>query len=147
MKRSEVRSFVKSGVDSLNPAVEFRSGLLTFFNSNRTNSYPIVFQEISLVGTDIPVQSSPPLDQWDIVLHCAYQDSVDSIPDQYELLIDKADEIAQKLTAKYNQIVSGYKNVTLEGIARTPFVKKHADCVTGVVLTFTIVSPDKTNNC
>lgn len=147
MKRSEIRAFVKSGVDALVPAVSFNSGLLTFFNSNRTNQYPYVFQETGSISTDINFQTGPPLDQWEIILHIAYLDSMDSIPDQYELLVDKADEIAQKLITKYNQIVSGYKNVTIEGIGREPFVHKHADCLSGVILTFTIVSPDKTNNC
>lgn len=147
MKRSEVRDFIKSGVNALTPAVNFGSGLVTFFNSNRTNEYPFVFNETASVTSDKDFQTAPPLDQWEVILHIAYLDSMDSIPDQYEELIDKADELAQKLIVKYNQIVSGYKDVTITSFSREPFIKKHADCVTGVILTFTLISPDKTNNC
>lgn len=147
MKRSEVRAFIKSGVDALTDSVEFGSGLLTYFNSNRNHSYPAVFMELSDVSSDINIPTSLPLDTWPITLHIADKDSVDSIPDQYEEIIDRMDEIAQKLVFKYNAIVSGYKNVSIANVNRLPFVKLHSDCVTGVILTFDVIAPDKTNNC
>lgn len=147
MKRSEVRAMIKTAVNSISPAVEFRSGLLTFFNSNRTNNYPCVFQEIADVSPDFPNVNLAPTNSWDIILHCADLDKADSIPDQYELIIDSMDELAAKLTTKLNEVVSGYKSVTLSGFTRSPFVKKHADVLSGVIVTFTITEVDKTNYC
>ena len=147
MKRSEVRSFVKSGVDALTNSVEFGSGLLTYFNSDRNHDYPAVFFETSDMSASIDVPKSMPLDTWTIRLHIADKDKVDSIPDQYEEIIDRMDEIAQKLIFKYNAIVSGYKDVAIESVNREPFVRKHSDCVSGVILSFDLIVPDKTNNC
>jgi hypothetical protein len=36
---------------------------------------------------------------------------------------------------------------TMESMQSEPFVKRYADCLTGVILTFTIVEQDKTNVC
>lgn len=146
-KRSEVRAMIKAAVDSLSPAIGFNSGLLTFFNSDRKNNYPYVFMEAASVTPDFTNPNLSPVNSWDIILHCADLDRIDSIPDQYELIVDDMDETAAKLITKINQVVSGYKNVTISGISREPFVKKHADCLSGVILTFTIMTDDKSNNC
>lgn len=147
MKRSEVRAIIKSAVNSVSPAVRFNSGLLTFFNSNRSNKYPYVFMEAASVSPDLTSVNLAPVNQWNIILHCADMDAADSIPDQYELIVDSMDELAAKLITKINQVVSGYKNLTIEGIEREPFIHKHADVLSGVILSFTIVEVDKTNYC
>lgn len=147
MKRSEVRAFIKSAVNSVSPAVRFNSGLLTFFNSNRENKYPYVFMESANVSPDFPNTNLAPTNSWNIILHCADLDRADSIPDQYELIVDDMDELAAELIAKINQVTSGYKDIKIESVDRTPFVKKHADILSGVILTFTIIEVDKTNYC
>lgn len=147
MTRAEVRALIKDTADSFAPAVRFSSGLLTFFNSKRENVYPYIFQQIAPVAPTFPNPNISPVNEWEIVLYFADLDKVDSVPDQYEPIIDRMDDYAAKFITKVNQIVSGYKNVTIEGSSREPFVKKHADCVTGVTLTFTLVETDKTNYC
>lgn len=154
MKRSEVRAFLKSGVDALDNQVDFKSGLISYFNSDRKNSYPCVyFQSVSTPegegsdSADLQIYTELPLDNWSIKLWILDLDKQDSIADQYELIIDAMDELAQKLIKKYNAEVSGYKNVTINGITRTPVVKRFADCLSGVLLEFTLVSDDKTNVC
>lgn len=147
MKRSEVRTLIKSVVDSFSPATSFDSGLLTFFNSNRSNKYPYVFQEASSVSADLTNVNLAPVNTWPIILHFADLDKMDSIPSQYEPIVDSMDELAAKFIVKLNEVISGYKTLTIEGIEREPFVKKHADILSGVILTFTIVEVDKTNYC
>jgi hypothetical protein len=147
MKRSELRSFVQSGVSAINPQLAFDSGKLTDFNSNRNNEYPKVFYEsVQEVPVDL-VNEILPLDQWPVILHIGKKDSMDSIPNQYELLIDECDEVAQKLIRQYNLVLSDSEKVTVSGYTRQPFVKKHADCITGVILSFTLNVPDQTNLC
>jgi len=147
MTRTEVREFIEAGVNALTPAVEFGSGLLTDFNSIRSHQYPSVWQAVKPVTPVIPFNSGAPTDRWDIELTIAQKDAMDSAPEQYEHIIDDCDLIAQKLVYKYRNIVSGYKLVTMESFKREPFVKKHADCLSGVTLTFTLVAPDTTNVC
>lgn len=146
MNRSEVRAFIEEGVNQLVPAVEFQSGKLDDYNSYRSHTYPSVFFPLSTVSGSNP-NSGAPQDEWPIELLIGKQDKLDSNPEAYEAIIDECDLVAQKLMYKYNRIVDGYKLVTLDGREREPFVKKLADCVTGVYLRFTIHAPDQTDVC
>jgi len=145
MKREEVREFLKEGVNGLVPAPEFGSGLITDFNSIRSHEYPAVWQVVSPVGT--VEGTSAPQDSWEIELIVAQKDRIDSSHDEYEHILDDCDLVAQKLIYKYRKIVDGYKLVTMESIRREPFVKKYADCLSGVMLTFTLTVPNQTNVC
>ena len=151
MKRSEIRQFVQNGANAITPSVTFGTGTYTFFNSNRDWAYSngLVFHETVTameVGVELPPNQAPS-DGWNIKLWIAFLTKMDTIPDNYEPLIDQADYIAQRLMYKYNQIVSGYKLVTLTDVKRVPFVKKNADVLCGVTLFFKINAPDKTNVC
>jgi hypothetical protein len=146
MKRTEVKNFLQAGINALDAGIAYGVGRISEFDSNRSMSYPHTWTEPIVVNTDIN-ESGLPYDNWDIKLHIAKKDAADSSADQYESLVDSCDEIAQELIKKYNDIVSGYKTVTLTGINRTPFIKKNADCLTGVILSFTLSAPDTTNWC
>lgn len=145
MTRLEVRQFLEGGVNSLTPTPTFDSGLYTFFNSNREWDYPVVFQEIAPVSTDLP--ASAPVDSWEIILWISKQTLMDATPEQYEPLIDDCDLIAQKLIYQYRNVVSGFKGMTIDSIQRTPFVKKNADVLAGVTLTFTLKTQNTTDVC
>ena len=87
------------------------------------------------------------MDKWDIELIIAQKDAMDSAPEVYEGIVDSSDLIAQKLIYQYRNRISGYKQIAIDSIKREPFIKKYADCLTGVKLTFTITANDKTNVC
>lgn len=147
MTRDSVRAFLKAGVDALDPVLEFGSGLLTDFNAKPDKTLPQVWQELRPVGGTNP-PNLVPIDSWDIRLHIAIGHmQLDVAPDVYEPTIDKCDLVAQKLMVQYNQIVSGYKLVTLTNRTRTPFTKKHVHVMSGVILSFTINAPDTTELC
>lgn len=148
MKRSEVRDFLKAGVDELVPAIEFGSGRLSEFNPVASNgSFPRVWQLVTPMSST-QTQAGAPLNSWSIELLIAQKDEMGSSAEEYEHLIDDADEIAQKLVYQYRNIVNGYKGVYLDNITREPFVKKNGAAVmSGVQLSFTIFSQDKTNVC
>jgi hypothetical protein len=144
MKRSEVRAFIESGVTALGTNIPFGSGKITDFNSKRDNTYPTVWLETIEVDPEL-TDTGLPIDDWLINLHICQKDLLDSLPLQYEGIIDQCDEIAQKLIYKYNRVVEGTDLITISGYSRTPFIKKHADDLTGVLLSFTITAPDKTD--
>ena len=146
MNRKQVRTFTRTAVNAMTPAVEFGSGEISDFNSLRSHKYPSVWMALSSVSGSNS-KAAAPVDDWDIELIIAQKDALDSDPEQYEDIIDHCDEIAQKLMYNYNKIVSGYKLVTLSNRKREPFVKKYADCLTGVKLMFTMNIPDQTNVC
>lgn len=145
MNRSEVRAFLEAGVNELTPALEFGAGLITDFNSIRSHTYPSAWQVTASVNVE--AEFSAPIASWDIQLVIGQKDRMDSSPQEYEAILDECDTIAQKLIYQYRNIVSGYKLTTMNGITREPFVKKHADCLSGVILSFTLVSPDQTDVC
>ena len=146
MKRSEIRTFLNEGVNALTPVVEFGSGRPSEFAPIRTHVYPAVWQNIKPV--DVEITNSAPLDKWEIELVIAQKDLIDSLPEQYEEIIDTADFIAQKLIYQYRNVTTGYKLLTLESVSRTPFVKALSpDCISGVTLAFTLKVADQTNVC
>lgn len=149
MKRSEIRTFLKNGVNALTPVPEFGSGRLSEFASKLDHTYPAVWQVVRPVDVELLASGGgSPLDNWDIELVVAQKDTMDSMPAQYEELIDAADFIAQKLIYQYRNATSGYKMLHIHSIKREPFVKKKTpDVCTGVMLTFTLTSNDKTNVC
>lgn len=145
MTREEVKDFIESGVEQVDPQIGFDTGRITEFNSNMSIDYPFAWLESLSVEPDIV--NSVPFDNWSISLHICKLDKQDSKPEQYEGIINECDLIAQRLTKKYNDVVSGYKLVTLSGLSRDPFIKKHKDCLTGVILSFTLNAPDRTDLC
>lgn len=146
MTRSEVRTFIRRGVDAISMGVGFGSGRLSEFNKERNLSFPTAWLETVEVSPTI-LDNGLPMDSWQINLHIAKLDSQDSSPADYEAIIDECDVIAQKLIHKYNNEVSGYNLVTIEGYSRTPFIKAHSEILTGVLLSFTINSPDTMAVC
>ncbi len=147
MKRSEIRMFIRTGVNSITPALDYSEGQITDWNANRSNEYPGILLVLEETDTDIPTTTTIQVDQWDIKLIIANQDRLDSTPDLYEAIIDSCDEIAQKLIYKYRNMVDGYKLMTIENINRKKFIKKYADCLSGVELVFNLYNQDQTNVC
>lgn len=145
MKRSEIRDFIKSGIDEVEQIVQFGNGRITEFNSNRSNEYIATWLESLQCSTTL--NNSVPQDTWRIVIHIADKDKIDSRPEQYEAIADECDYIAQQLVKKYNDVVTGSHLITMSNISRVPFIKKHADDVTKVVLSFDLVTYDQTVIC
>jgi hypothetical protein len=146
MTRAEVRAFIKSGFDNLQQSMPFNSGRISDFNKQRSNEYPYGWLESISVTPDLPLNGAP-MDAWQIVIHVANLDKPDSLPEQYEQIIDECDEIAKQLVVKYNMLLADSKTVVIEGISRDPFIKQHADCLTGVILSFELNTWDKSNYC
>lgn len=148
MKRSEVRTFINSGILTLIESFSYGSGRISEWNSDRGNSYPMIWldEETFQPSTEL-ANNTLPQDSWTINLHIARKDAVDSSPEQYTALIDDCDFTAQKLINIYNVSLSSSEEVAITNITRSPFIKKNADCLTGVMLSFTLVAPDKTNLC
>ena len=156
MKREDVRAFLKAGADAI--PTDFDSGRLTEFNSKRDNSYPFSWVESLRTSTSFQTFGSTLIDNWEVSIHIAMLDKADSRQEDYEPIIDACDQIARKLIWQYNQILYGssststanqsaYKLITLDGVSHEPFIKQHADCLTGVILSFTLIIPDRTDVC
>lgn len=159
MTRTQIREFLKAGVDALDPVLEFGSGLITDFNAKPDKTHPQVWHEQRPIGgTNTP--AGAPFDVWEIRLHIAvghFQQDVS--PTDYEDIIDVCDLVAQKLIAQYNFILYStsteipvetrklYRMVTISDRLRTPFTKKHAHVMSGVILSFKINAPDTTDVC
>lgn len=144
MKRSQVRDFIKAGVDKLQ--LDFGFGRPSEFSSKRDSQYPIVW----LDSLSVDVELSPigtPINSWVVVLYIMDKDKAGSSTAEYEDTVDGCDFIAQKLIRLYDQAISGYKLVQIVGIRREPYIHKFADDASGVILSFTLTDPDKTDVC
>jgi len=152
MTRKQVYDFIKAGADSLKAQHEFRRGRVSEFSS-LNKDFPVVWYETQIdtaaPSTDLNLNSLP-IDAWPIKLWIGKLDRDGSLPEEYESIVDDCDEIAQTLAFKYNSVVAGNNLLTLTDINRTPFIKKLASCVTGVILSFNLNGPDTTDqsdNC
>lgn len=147
MTRAEVRTFIEAGINDLSSAYGFGSGRISEFVSTPAKVSPYCWLE-SLSNSPEFTGTGFPMNNWNVSIHIAKQDTADSIADEYEAIIDECDEIAAKLQHKYNQVVSGFKLVKLLGISRDPFVKKHGNPIqSGIILSFVLNEPDATNVC
>lgn len=147
MKRFEIRDFIRSGVEKLNQSYKFNSGRITEFNSARDNEYPYLWLE-SLSSENTVVQGSyAQFRNWAVRIHIAKKDSADSLPAQYESIVDQCDELAYELCKIYNHDLGTSKVVNIEGTTIEPFIHRHADDLTGVILSFTLVDFDSTDVC
>lgn len=149
MTRAQVRSFIESGIEELSQQLSFGSGRISEFNSDRGHTYPTAWLDPLSNNPTLPngQGSVTPQDNWNVVIHIAKKDKMDSTPEQYEAIVDECDSIGQQLQKKYNDEVEGFNLVTLGAVSREPFIKKHADCTTGIILSFTLSGPDTTNLC
>jgi len=146
MKRSEVRTFIQSGVDALSAAIAFNSGRISEFNSERSNEYPFVWLEsLSVTRTNSGVGA--PTDEWAVALHIAKKDAAGSSPAEYEAIVDDCDEIARALSEQYRATLADSLTVVITQETRTPFIHKHADDTTGVILAFTLQTWDNSTFC
>lgn len=155
MKREEVRAFLKAGADALK--MQFDSGRITEFNKVADKLEPFAWVESLSAQTDF--NNSTLIDSWAIVIHIAKFDTLDSVQEQYETIVDECDQLARQLLWQYNYTLYGsssvstanqalYKLITLSNVDREAFIKKHANPITsGVILSFTLTVPDKTNVC
>jgi hypothetical protein len=145
MTRAQVQDFLQSGAKLLGNEFGFGCGRISEFNSNQAREMPYVWVE--------EVQDSPefinsiPFNNWDVTIHIAQLDTQDSIETQYEPIVNFCDEVGQKLGKYYNLVVANSKLVTISNIGRRPFRKKHAQCLTGVILTFNLNMPDRSGDC
>jgi hypothetical protein len=149
MTRTQIRSFLESGVTAINPHIFFGSGRISEWNSKGADTDTEVWWEsiTEAVGVDM-INSVSPNDGWPINLHIGRKDSMDSLPGKYEQIIDDCDYIAQQLTNQYNLVIQDSDTITLTGISRQPFVKKHGGLLfSGVTLSFSLNGPDKTDLC
>lgn len=149
MTRKETDDFIDSAVKLLAPKTTFGRGRVSEWNSRRDHVYPKVWRvtnDEDEVATEFSPQMTP-IDSRSIELRIAFKDAHDSVEDQYENLVDLADRHAQRLLYALNQVVTSVPTALITGISRRAFIKKNADDVTGVILSFTIQSADLTSNC
>jgi len=146
MTRKQINDFVASAVLAINPQMSYGRGRLSEWNSIRSNEYTSVWNET--YGSDGEItELALPIDGWSLRIHVGKLDKPGSSPEEYEAIVDEADEIAQKLVFQMNNVISGYKLATISGFSRTPFIHRNADNVTGILLTLTIIDPATTSRC
>jgi len=166
MKREDIRTFLRDGADAIK--CEFDSGRITEFNSKLNKTYPFAWVESLQAVTTFGATGSMLIDTWTVAIHIARLDSADSLQTQYEELIDQCDDLARKLVWQYNNFLYGssstvsatatlsdnttlkraaYSKISIGEVQRIPFIKLHADCLTGVILSFNLTSPDSTDVC
>lgn len=147
MTRKEVRDFISEGIYQLNKSYGFNSGRITEFNSARDNEYPFLWMESLSSENTINQASLAQFRNWNVVIHIAKKDAQDSKAEEYEGLIDDCDALAYQLTKQLNHDIENSNLIQIESTTIEPFIKRHADNTTGVILSFTLIDFDSTDVC
>lgn len=151
MTRNELKDFIQLPINDLNPSVEYDCGRLTQLNQFLQKIGITNFHFIWLVspGTKPGYNDTMTVlfDNWTVQLHIGKLDKMDSSLEEYEAIIDECDMLARKLLNQYNLQLEESPHVTITGIGIDPFIKLHAVCSTGVILSFTLNAPDLTSLC
>lgn len=147
MTRAEVRQFIEAGIDKLQRDIPFGFGRLTGFNSRLNKEMPYAWLESLNVSGDPPAHGGATIEAWAVALHIADQDKPDNLEEDSERLIDACDLLAQKLSQVYDKILEPSVWVVSSGARRTPFTKRHADCLSGVIFSFTLSAPQRRGFC
>jgi hypothetical protein len=130
---------VEAATKALSNVAKFRSGVQSDFNSEKNKPYPYVWLESLSRSETVP--NGKKLEEWNVNIRIAYIDKMDSKPEAYEKLKDQADDIASKLCDIMDRGLHKSNLVTMPTRQINPFHKQHADCLTGVDLTFALVTP------
>lgn len=151
MTRSEIRTFIEDGAKLITPQVSFGEGRRSEVHTMNNEAQDVIVWRMTTTGEEAGSQITQgqgnPFDSWPIQVYVLKKDRLDSKPSEYEELIDDCDLIAKKLIAKYQITVTNWDLVMIEDIGRAPIIKQFDVPLTGVLLTFTITSPDKTDVC
>lgn len=147
MTRKEIRAFCKAGVAIVQRDMPFGWGRLTEFNSRPNKELPYAWMESPTTTGDPPAHGGATIESWAITLHIADKDQVDALGEHSECIIDACDLIAQKLTQVFDKMLEPSMWVVTTGMRRDPFTKRHADCLSGIILTFTLQAPQNRSFC
>lgn len=153
MSHKAVRDFIKAKALALGSDVRFGYGRASDFNQIKDKGYPYVWCDPLVSSVDV-VDGLLVSERYRVSLVFYKFDAADSTQEQYKLILDQTDELVQQFIRDVNEdLLTGTVadltpgNTAIENISKNPVIKVMADVLTGWIVTFDFIVPDKFDYC
>lgn len=147
MSHKGTRLLIEDVSKSLGDNIKFTYARTEDFNVMRDKVYPFITLEPLIATSSFTVNNvSNFMKVFNATLTFYQLDKESSIGDDYKKILDDMDNLVDQFITKLN-FFSNNDEIIIQNINQQPFIKATADILTGWILTFQIVTPDKWNYC
>lgn len=151
MSHKGIRLLLEDTAKSLGDDIQFDYGRTSDFNLLRDKRYPFISVSPLNSTASYAVNNTHNYSKTYQVQIAFYQlDREDSAQEQYALILDEMNELADNFVNKLNFYINNCldsDDLIITGINQQPFIKATADILTGYIMTFSAQVTDNFNYC
>lgn len=151
MSHRSVRLLIEAAAKSLSDDIQFGYGRRSDFNQSGDKSYPYVWLLPLTASQVIPTTDKPRTKTWSIVLVVITLDQSDSVPKQFDSLLDDMDDLVDRLVFRiddwYRTTDDIVGTLTITNVNQVSIIKDDADIHTGWLLSFQMTVSDDFSYC
>lgn len=156
MSHRSVVQLLKDTAEMLEDRMQFGYGRTSDFNVKRDKQYPFIWLDPLNASPTYSVNSTENyIKSWSVRMLFYQLDSEDSVPKEYQTILDEMDIYVDKYINLLNQVYLKANErarvipdpIVITGITQDQFVKATADILTGWIVTFTLTVPDQFDYC
>jgi ATP:corrinoid adenosyltransferase len=146
-----IRLLLEDTARSLGDDIQFDYGRTSDFNQLRDKRYPFISVSPLTASASYTVTNVFNYAKTYQVSAAFYQlDREDSGQDQYALILDEMNALADNFINKLNYYMEtclSSDELIITGVSQQPFIKATADILTGYIMTFSVQVTDDFNYC
>jgi ATP:corrinoid adenosyltransferase len=146
-----IRVLLEDTARSLGDDIQFDYGRTSDFNQLRDKRYPFISVSPLTASASYTVNNVFNYAKTYQVSAAFYQlDREDSGQDQYALILDEMNALADNFINKLNYYMEtclSSDELIITGVSQQPFIKATADILTGYIMTFSVQVTDDFNYC
>jgi len=152
MSHKGIRLLIESTAKSLADNITFDYGRRSDTNMERDIKYPLIACQPLTSTTSFSVNNVFNYSKtWQVSIAFVDKDSDGSDQEQYSLILDRMNHLADLFINKLNSNASSdcvtHGDVIITGMSQQPFIKAMKDVVTGYILNFSLQETDDFNYC
>jgi hypothetical protein len=144
-----IRLLIQDVAQKLGDDIQFTYARTSDFNLTASNErYPaIVLDPLSSIPEYVDNNVSNYMKRWVCSMAFYDKDQSDSVPAQYQEILDKMDDYVDKFVTILNFYSLNSDTIVVTSMNQQPFIKATAGILTGYILTFQIQQTDQFNYC
>lgn len=149
MSHKGIRLLISDIVQSLGDDIEFMYARTSDFNLAASEKrYPFVNLDTLAAIPEYTVNGVQNyMKRWICSMAFYGKDQAESVPEQYEKILDDSDDLVDKFLNKLNFYSLKSDEIVISNVNQQPFVKATSAILTGFILTFQIQQTDQFNYC
>jgi len=144
-----IRLLIKDTAKGLGDDIEFEYGRTSDFNITASSKrYPFInLDPLSAIPEYTVNGVSNYMKRWLCSMAFYGKDQADSVPDEYEKILDDSDALVDKFLNNLNTYSLQADTIIISNVNQQAFIKTTAAILTGFVLTFQIQQTDQFDYC